>query len=300
MIRADPYYDLLFGVQALRRQVGRFRCPTLGALGIRAQLFPHQVANVHRILTDIGVRHLLADEVGLGKTVQALMVINALRLDQPQLRVLILVPDELVTQWRDELLTRAHQAPIEFLPDEDSERFVRLAWPAKMRLPTEIDAAHYDLLVVDELHRLRSDLQQRVVDQAPEFNGVLVLTATPRFQEPRRHAQLLQLLEPDRVLLADREGIAREASSDGPVQEERFAPAILALKEQDVRAAELLSDVKDAGWDALGGPPPADQPKAAACLAHCMYRREPAAPISLACYRAGSTAHSSWSPPPRR
>ena len=255
MIRADPYFDLLFGVQALRRKVEQLRSPVFGALGIRAQVFPHQVANVHRILTDVNVRHLLADEVGLGKTVQALMVINALRLERPSLRALILVPDHLFEQWRDELWARAHQAPDDRPLSEDSERFIRLAWPAKIRLPTEIDAAQYDLLIVDELHHLRSDLQQRIVDQAAEFSYVLALTATPRFQEPRRHAQLLQLLEPHRVLLADQEGVAQAASSEEQVAEERFAPSINALHARDARAADLLDDVGAPGWGALGGAP---------------------------------------------
>ena len=92
------YMDLVLGVQALRRRVERLRAPGGGALGVRAKLYPHQVGNAIRVLSDVRVRHLLADEVGLGKTVQALMVVNALRLQRPDLRVLIALVNHLPSE----------------------------------------------------------------------------------------------------------------------------------------------------------------------------------------------------------
>ena len=204
----NPYVDLCLHLQAVRRQVEETRTPLASAVGVAATVYTHQVANVFRVLADVRVRHLLADEVGLGKTVQALMILNALRRQRPNVRALVIVPDRLVTQWRDELMTRAHTTPYETkVPGEG--QYVRIAWEAQLRQDdadgasrlelSDIDPARYDVLIVDELHGLRSDLQDRIVRVSSEFEHVLVLTATPSFQRPESHAQLLSLLEPERT-----------------------------------------------------------------------------------------------------
>ena len=164
-----------------------------------------------RVLTDVRVRHLLADEVGLGKTIQALMILNALRRQRRDLRALVIVPDRLVPQWRDELMTRAHTAPYETNTPGEGQ-YVRLAWEDQLRQRdasgapklalTDIDGTRYEVLIVDELHRLRADVQDRIVRVSAEFEHVLILTATPSFQRPERHAQLFALLEPERTALA--------------------------------------------------------------------------------------------------
>lgn len=207
----NRYIDLCVHLQALRRRAEEVRSPLAAALGVAGSIYTHQVANVLRVLTDIRVRHLLADEVGLGKTVQALMILNALRRQRRDLRALIVVPDRLVHQWRDELLTRAHTAPFETRsPDEG--QYVRLAWEEQLRKKGpdgepllalgDIDPAGYQVLIVDELHRLRADIQDRIIRVAAEFQHVLILTATPSFQRPERHAQLFALLEPERTTRA--------------------------------------------------------------------------------------------------
>ncbi len=215
----NPYIDLCLHVQALRRQAEEVRTPLAPALGVAGSIYTHQVANVLRVLTDVRVRHLLADEVGLGKTVQALMIMNALRRQRRDLRALVIVPDRLVPQWRDELLTRAHTAPYEESTSREGQ-FVRLAWEDQLRQKdaagepkltlADIDPSRYQLLVVDELHRLRADLQDRIVRISSDFEHLLVLTATPSFQRPERHAQLFALLEPERTARARWE-IAAEA-----------------------------------------------------------------------------------------
>ena len=193
-------------VQALRRDVELRRTPIAAALGVAASVYTHQIANARRVLTDVRVRHLLADEVGLGKTIQALMIINALRCQRRHLRVLIIVPDQLVTQWRDEIFTRAHTAPAGEEGVAEGSQFIRLAWEDQLGKSgwslADIDADRYDVLIVDELHKLTTDVQDRIVRVAPEFEHVLVLTATPAFQHPRRHADAFAILEPERASIA--------------------------------------------------------------------------------------------------
>ena len=209
----NSYADLCLTVQALRREFEGVRTPLVPAIGVAASIYTHQIANVFRVLTDVRVRHLLADEVGLGKTVQALMILNALRYQRRDLRALVIVPDRLVTQWRDEILTRAHEAPTEQETAEEGQ-YIRLAWEAQLKKTgkkdgphwslRDIDPVRYEVLVVDELHSLRSDVQDRIVRVAAKFEHVLALTATPAFQDAARHAQLFALLEPERSAMARR------------------------------------------------------------------------------------------------
>jgi ATP-dependent helicase HepA len=265
----NPYVDFCISVQAVRRECERLRGPLIAATGVAAATYTHQLANVERVLTDVRVRHLLADEVGLGKTVQALMVLNALRSARPKLRALVVVPDTLVSQWRDEILTRAHSAPL----GEDAEftelQYIRLAWEGQTQWSlSDIDPGKYDVLIVDELQGLTGALQSRVVRLAPEFQHLLVLTATPEFQDPRRHAQLFAMLEPERTALArwavvrSPEGEAEELSvSDDLASWPAWAieRVVTAVMERDRTAAESCD-----------GTPELLQAEA---VAHCAYRR---------------------------
>jgi len=251
----NPYVDLCLHLQALRRQAEEVRTPLAPAVGVAGFIYTHQVANVLRVLTDVRVRHLLADEVGLGKTVQALMILNALRRQRRDLRALVVVPDRLVPQWRDELLTRAHTAPHEKSTPGEGQ-YVRLAWEdllrqkdaageAKLAL-SDIDPTRYQVLIIDELHRLRADLQDRIVRVAGEFEHLLVLTATPSFQRPERHAQLFALLEPERAArarwdIADKAGdlVAGDDLSKWPESAaQRVVDALLARDRAAASAAE--------------------------------------------------------------
>lgn len=272
----NPYVDLCLKVQAARRRFEAIRSPLVPAIGVAASLYTHQLANVQRVLTDVRVRHLLADEVGLGKTVQALMILNALRIQRADLQALIMVPDELVAQWRDEIMTRAHTAPFGDGDGMKEGQYIRLAWEGQLRMTdnegnprltlSDIDPNHFDVLIVDELHRLRTDVQDRIVQVAATFDHILLLTASPAFQKTERHAQLFALLEPERTALArwqiatgDR-GIAgglgvRDDLSQWP--EWASSAVVQALVESEHAAASSLNE------EALS----------AGALTHCAYRR---------------------------
>ena len=251
---SNVYTDLCLKVQALRRDFEGLRTPLAPATGVGASIYTHQVANAYRVLTDVRVRHLLADEVGLGKTVQALMILNALRHQRRDIRALVIVPDRLVPQWRDEILTRAHSVPIGADLDGEGGQYIRLAWEAQFRIKTaegtpkwkltDIDPARYHVLVVDELHRLTARVQERIVRMAGAFEHLLLLTATPAFQDRQKHAQLFAMLEPERCSLAETvDGV------DGNVVEQ--------LLKRDRAAAHACA--------------PKELTRVA--LAHCAYRR---------------------------
>lgn len=210
---------------------------------------------------------MLADEVGMGKTIQAVMVINALRLQKPELTVLIIVPDDLMPQWRDELLSIDHYAPREL--EDEGEAGVSLVWEKNLKdSPGLIDPERYDLLIVDELHRLTQSTQARLLQRTSAFKSVLILTATPAFDEPPRKLQALTILEPDKVAWAQEEVLASleedqaaalssVPSYSWPEQEQRDLLRELEREEYRVREAlgELVHD------------------RELAALTSCVYRR---------------------------
>ncbi len=278
-INEDSFVQLCLGIQAQRQRILQLRDPLAGGSGVAAHQIAHQLSNVARILGAPRIRHLIADEVGLGKTIQALMIINALRLQDPQLRVQIVMPDGLMTQWRDELLTRGHRAPTAKLDaDEGSlgEDNIQILWPTKLggKL-SEISAQHADLLIVDELHRLSQDLQDRISAQSADYLGVLLLTATPRVQDSARACQLFHILEPERMACAVEslrvERGAEELAAKAwlwPAEERALLLERFDATERAVHHALLGGD----GWELLGGEPPLPQAVSAA-LAHCVQRQ---------------------------
>jgi ATP-dependent helicase HepA len=244
------YRDMVFGVQALRRRVERDALALGGALGAALRLLPHQIANAARVLTDLEVRHLLADEVGLGKTAQAVMILNALRLQREGLRAAVLVPDALAVQWRDELRSRGHVAPVDGMDGEAAD-CLRLLWPEILR-SEELDLASFDLLIVDEPQQLTDTLQRQIAAAAREVESVLVLTATPPFRRPAEMRRILRMIEPSRI------------SGD---EEDPFG----ALRARECAAAEAL---RSGSWgEELGGAPPPDSAEACAAAAHSAARR---------------------------
>jgi len=116
-----------------------------GLLSAAIALLPHQVDVVRRVLEDPIQRYLLADEVGLGKTVEAGVIIRQFLLDSPLGNVVVLAPRELVHQWEQELWEKFG---IGDFPDRVTVR------PFQDLNLVEIGSCQ--LLVVDEAHHLVS------------------------------------------------------------------------------------------------------------------------------------------------
>ena len=184
-----------------------------GAFGISAllsssiELEPHQVGVIRRVLTDPSQRYLLADEVGLGKTIEAGVVIRQAVLDDLRgHRVLVLVPHALVNQWRAELSTRfaLHgylDKSVLVLPLEDSTA-LRNALP------------RLSLLVIDEAHHLADpnasvhmQALYRLVSSAAQLSErLLLLSATPILRNEAGFLRMLHLLDSVVYPLEDLEG----------------------------------------------------------------------------------------------
>jgi ATP-dependent helicase HepA len=211
MALIDSFELLMHGVQAIRRRVELLACPISGASGVRAQFYPHQLQNVQRILTSTRIHHLIADEVGMGKTIQALMIANALRLQKGKLRVRIVVPrSELQVQWIKEVNCRAHcTAELGISPVGDD--WFDVIDESSMTKPSEtLEPSSFDLLILDEPQSLKVDTLRFVAANSTEFPRVLLLTASPNLRDIRRLLELLQILEPERVERARREADSSE------------------------------------------------------------------------------------------
>jgi ATP-dependent helicase HepA len=173
----------------------RLRTAAQGLTGIVSapvELVPHQLATVRRVVTDRHQRYLLADEVGLGKTIEAGLIIRQLLLDRPQLQVQVWVPAVLEKQWRQELDVRCllKGKCVGLRAHEDLN---------------DIDWANVpDLLVIDEAHRLivtdgitqRATFNKKVRETALNAPRLLLLSATPALGEEAQLLALLTLLDP--------------------------------------------------------------------------------------------------------
>ena len=151
------------------------------------ELVPHQVDAVRRVVCDPLQRYLLADEVGLGKTIEAGAIIRQVLLDEPGRRVLVAVTEPLLNQWERELQDK-------FGLDPRSEVQV----VCHDQLPDCRGAP--DLLVVDEAHRVApgSSAFEALSQLSQNCRRTLLLSATPLIGHEEAFLGLLRWLDPDR------------------------------------------------------------------------------------------------------
>jgi SNF2 family DNA or RNA helicase len=163
--------------------------------------FPYQIKACLRVLREMKGRSLLADEVGLGKTIEASIVLKEYIMRGLVHRALILVPASLTTQWREELLTKFHlNFAIHGRKEgwSDAPFVIASLDTAKMARNRDIIVkGRYDLVIVDEAHRLRNHqtLAWKFVSQL-SAKYLLLLTATPVQNDLRELYNLVTLLRP--------------------------------------------------------------------------------------------------------
>lgn len=228
----DQFELAMHGVQAMRRYVERLACPIQGGSGIRAHFYPHQIQNVQRILSATRIRHLIADEVGMGKTIQALMVANAMRLQRGHLRVRVIVGrSELQSQWSEEVC-RSHVVIWDKSEAVFGKNWFEVVTESSIdSYANTFDANAFDLLIIDEPQSLKVETLRFIAEHSEEFASLLLLTASPNLRNVERFCELLQMLEPQRIERARRE-IDRDSFHD----EATWSKSRL----RDLEEAELL------------------------------------------------------------
>lgn len=234
-------------VQALREQRAAYRGFT-GLASAPVRLFRHQYAVVRRILRDPVQRYLLADEVGLGKTVEAGLVIRQYVLDNPDDHfVLVVVPDHLVEQWDNELDVRLGLGPsIHDDPTAEKGVVVVAVGSEAWRQVGRADG----MLVVDEAHQVAraawsSDGAYAALEAlAQRWSRLLLLSATPVLQNEEGFLAMLHLLDPEVYRLDEVGGFRRRVEA-----RQSIADANTFLLEDDVpeyfleQAIEMLEPV---------------------------------------------------------
>jgi ATP-dependent helicase HepA len=197
------------------------RADALGALfASRVYVKPHQVSVAHQVLSAPQPRFVLADEVGLGKTIEAGLVLSGLLHAGLVKRCLVVAPSHLTVQWLAELFHKFNllftlmdpdrakedrEAAEAEAADDDASPWGRhplvitsLEWLSRTREEAKAAAeAGWDLVVIDEAHHLRGARAYEVAQAlARKTWGLLLLTATPLQLDPAEYHALLRLVDP--------------------------------------------------------------------------------------------------------
>jgi superfamily II DNA/RNA helicase len=177
-------------------------------VGSRIMLLPHQAEVVATVLSDETCRYILADEVGLGKTIEACVILKGLYRRHSGLKTLIIAPASLVGQWHYELdskfwldFVRGDQLNRFHLPDDRPGIIIsaeKLSDGGGLALWLSMQV--WGLLIVDEAHHLhkRPSLYERVYQLSNDAERALILSATPIQRRADEYWGLLKLMHPDR------------------------------------------------------------------------------------------------------
>lgn len=270
----DKWFRIRYQTLQIRNKLAQ--APLYGLVGTRTSLIPHQLYIAHEVGRRFAPRVLLADEVGLGKTIEAGLILHQQLLTERAKRVLIVVPETLVHQWLVEMLRRFNLQFSIFdeerclsLEDTDedeesnnsgtsesgenpfhSEQLVLCSLHFLRQHPKRFEQAlegRWDLLVVDEAHHLHwspqaISPQYAMIEQlAARTRGVLLLTATPEQLGKASHYARLRLLDPHRF--SSFSAFVTEEQSYEPIA--RAVEALLEGQELNDDIRQLITETLD-------------------------------------------------------
>lgn len=281
----DNWFELRY-LTLLERN--RYESSDLGGItGGRTFLLPHQLYIAHEVANRYAPRVLLADEVGLGKTIEAGLILHHQLVTERARRILIVVPESLLHQWLVEMLRRFNlyfsvfdEDRCQATDDSDSEDNTEDTNPfhteqlvictleflvgSEHRFKQAL-AGDWDMLIVDEAHHLQwseasPSIEYQLIEQlSRNVKGILLLTATPEQLGKESHFARLRLLDQDRF--PDFNSFIEEENSYEPVAnaiEELLSNRVISeLSHQTLEALlseddnkQLLLQIKDNQNDA--------------------------------------------------
>ncbi|RLC10311.1 MAG: type III restriction endonuclease subunit R [Deltaproteobacteria bacterium] len=185
----------------------------------RIELLPHQLWVCRQVNRDWPTRWLVADDVGLGKTIEAGLILTPLLANEKVKRLLIICPASLVGQWQERLCTMFDIRAAIYVTQADTKNTgfwetsnQVIASLQTLRLDRQdrhkrlLESDPWDLLIVDEAHHLNADEQQgqtfgyqliRKLEKNGRVNSMLFFTGTPHRGKDFGFLSLLRLLRPD-------------------------------------------------------------------------------------------------------
>ena len=167
-------------------------------------IFDHQILAAQRIKNELGGTALLADEVGLGKTIEACIIIKEFLTTGLAKKVLILAPPSLLPQWKDELASKFN---LDFINQQNDSRFIDVfshdlllmshasaSYPEKAKALQEV---FWDLVIVDEAHSMKnSATKKHQLVKNLSKRHLLLLSATPIQNNLEELYNMVELLHP--------------------------------------------------------------------------------------------------------
>jgi len=196
--------------------------------GCKIFLKPYQLKTVMRCLSEPNCRYMIADEVGLGKTIEAASILKVYLSDKKNQKILICVPDALVEQWKTELAFKFRL----FEGENLNSNYIELAPISRVT----VIYGKYDFIIVDEVHSVlsKNNLYEAVLNLSRAADNVILLSATPVQSRNEEYHKLLSLIQPERYY---------------GMREDRFLD-LLELQNKIVRkvhsAVSYLEDYKEA------------------------------------------------------
>lgn len=275
------------GLLAALRQIDRESAGIRALAASRIVLLPHQAFVVGTVINDPIWRYVLADEVGLGKTIEAGAIAHQLLAEKPNARILVLCPGPLSRQWLCELRLSFGGRNFRLLDLHDPERVQLKAWPlaiSSLKVAARDHRAQmltttWDLVIVDEAHQLlwNDDHYELVERLAAPTPRLLLLSAVPARERETELMRLLRLIDPKQYreggpvasrfsLLYSAQGtigrrlriVARQLDAPGDLDVEQLRDDVKRLlstevlqDDPDLRALQLLAQSVEHPADVL-------------------------------------------------
>jgi ATP-dependent helicase HepA len=274
--QTDPNAWFSLRYETWQRLQQHAQSPIKGLLGVRAALIPHQIFIAHEAANRAAPRIMLADEVGLGKTIEAGLIIHHRLINGLSKRVLIIVPESLLHQWLVEMLRRFNlkfsifdemrclsEIGDDGMEEDESdlynqanpflsEQLILCSQSFFSNYPNRQEQAldaGWDMAIVDEAHHLEwsenaPSADYLFVEQLGQISpSLILLTATPEQLGKQSHFARLRLLDPDRFYSFS--AFLEEEKSFEPVAnaaKSLLADKLLSAEEQQALAILLKND----------------------------------------------------------
>lgn len=161
--------------------------------GCKIYLKAFQINTIMRCLQNEKCRYMLADEVGLGKTIEACSILKIFLSNKADKNILIIVPDALIAQWKTELLFKFGICD----GKNDNNNFLTIK--SFEELSIENCNIIRDFVIVDEVHNCLNEQSNynKIHKLSKNAENILLLSATPIQQRREEYLKLLRLIQPD-------------------------------------------------------------------------------------------------------